>query len=110
MTSDGRPIDEATHGANASWVQGISLVGRWVASALATALLLALAEPPWDIWPLAGLALVPWLLRVGRSGSWIEALVGSLAVGVACAWASAPWGPEALRSLGAGPLTSIGST
>jgi apolipoprotein N-acyltransferase len=108
MTSDGRPIDEATHGANASWVQGISLVGRWVASALATALLLALAEPPWDIWPLAGLALVPWLLRVGRSGSWIEALVGSLAVGVACAWASAPWGPEALRSLGAGPLTSIG--
>jgi len=36
-----------------------------------------------------------------------ETLVGSLTVGMVWAWASAPWGPGALRSLGAGPVEAL---
>jgi apolipoprotein N-acyltransferase len=76
-------------------------VGRWGASALLTAGLLALAQPPYDFAPLVGIALVPWLVAVATARHWPAALVGSLVVGTAVAWASAPWGPRAIESLGA---------
>jgi apolipoprotein N-acyltransferase len=71
--------------------------------ALVSAGLFALAQPPWDFWPLAGVALVPWLVVVGRARAG-EALLVSFAVGTGAACASATWVPEALRGLGASPV------
>jgi apolipoprotein N-acyltransferase len=84
----------------------IRLLAGWGASAGAGAALLALALPPWNLWPLAGLALVPWLLSVARLRRISEALAGSLAVGIAWGVASAPFAPQALRSLGAGAFAA----
>jgi len=67
-----------------------------------------MAEPPWGIWPLAGLALAPWLGVAASTRRWAGSVLGSLTVGTAWACASAPWGPGALRSLDAGPFEAIG--
>jgi apolipoprotein N-acyltransferase len=71
--------------------------------ALVSAGLFALAQPPWDLGPLAGVALVPWLLAIGRMRA-RDALLVSFAVGTAAACASTPWVPGALRGLGASPV------
>src|SRR5262245_35745245 len=84
----------------------IASAARWGASALAAAGLLALAEPPWSVSPLAGVALAPWLVWGARARAW-SARLGSAGVGIAFGCASAPWGPAALRSLGATPAEAI---
>jgi len=108
MKVEGRAVDEAARRETALSGLRIPSVGSWGASALATATLLALAEPPWDLWPLAGVALVPWLVLVADTRGWGTAILGSLGVGTVWAWASAPWGPGALRSLDSGPFEAIG--
>jgi len=108
MKVQGRAIDDAARAEKGSFALRIPSVGRWGASALSTAALLTLAEPPWGVWPLAGIALVPWLVVVTSSRRWPGTVVGSLTVGTVWAWASAPWGPGALRSVDAGPFEALG--
>ncbi len=106
MRTRSRRAVSTTQGTKASTGRRISSVGRWGASALATAGLLTLAEPPWGLWPLAGVALAPWLVWVAGARAW-PALVGSAGVGIAFGCASAPWVPAALRSLGATPAEAF---
>ncbi|MEO8601992.1 MAG: apolipoprotein N-acyltransferase, partial [bacterium] len=63
---------------------------------LASALLHALAFPPWDWWPLAFIALVPFFAALDgasvRRAAWLGLLWG-----VAAHWAEAAWVLPAMR-------------
>jgi len=68
--------------------------------------MLGLANPLSGVWPLAAVALVPWLLATARCASLTTAVGGSLLVGALAGAATAPWIPEALSQLGAKPLSA----
>jgi len=74
--------------------------------AMTTAPLLALAQPPYDLAPLALVALVPWLLAVRRSGL-IEAVCASAVAGTLYGFLAAAWLADAFESLGSTGLTAI---
>jgi apolipoprotein N-acyltransferase len=75
---------------------------RWALAAAITTALLGLAQPPLSLWPLPGIALVPWLRVLPRSTP-LVAVLGSLVVGLAYGAVTAWWVPEALRGLGSAP-------
>jgi apolipoprotein N-acyltransferase len=72
-------------------------------SLVVSAGLFALAQPPWDLGPVATVALVPWLFALAAMRL-RGAVIASFAVGTAAACASTLWVPEALRGLGASPV------
>jgi apolipoprotein N-acyltransferase len=70
-----------------------------IAAALLTAPLLALAQSPAGLAPMALIALVPWLWVTRRAGAVLAALLGAV-VGTLYGCLTSLWIPEALRSLG----------
>ena len=66
---------------------------------MATVVMLVLSQSPHDLGWLATLALVPWLIALGRSGP-LFAFVISVLVGVAYAIVAANWLFDALESQG----------
>ena len=76
----------------------LRLAGR-MGVALLSAPLLAAAQSPLSLGPLALIALTPWLWASRRAGKW-EALVTGALVGTSVGCLAAPWLPEALRTLG----------
>ncbi len=79
-----------------------------VAALVGTPLLLALAQTPFQLAPLALVALVPWLAATQRASAIGAATLGA-AVGTLYAAAGAPWISEALRAFGASaPSAALG--
>ena len=74
--------------------------------ALLSAPLLAVAQSPFGLAPVALVALTPWLWASGRAGGG-EALVLGALVGTLYGCLVAPWIPEALRSLGSSGLAPL---
>ena len=72
---------------------------KWTLIALLSAPLLALAQSPFGLAPVALVALTPWLWASRRAGAGEALALGAL-VGTLYGCLVAPWIPEALRALG----------
>jgi apolipoprotein N-acyltransferase len=77
-----------------------------LAYAVASALLLGATQPSWNWWPLAAVALVPWLHSL-RTQTAVEGLVSGFALGFVYAWFVGAWVPEALHTLGAPRIVTV---
>jgi apolipoprotein N-acyltransferase len=75
--------------------------------ALASAVLLAASLLHPNLWPLAGVALVPWLVATHRAGR-LESLGLGALTGTAFGCLVVAWIPEALRALGSSNATALG--
>ena len=73
---------------------------------MATVIILVLSQSPHDLGLLATVALVPWLIALGRSGP-LFAFVVSVVVGVAYAIVGANWLFDALESQGAHGIRGV---
>jgi len=79
--------------------------GYGLAATLASAVLLAAADTSAALWPLAGVALVPWLSATRRASP-LRAIGLGVLMGTLFGCCAAPWIPRALRTLGASPASA----
>jgi len=77
-----------------------------LAYAVAAALLLGATQPSWNWWPLAAVALVPWLYSLRQEHA-LEGLLSGFVFGFVYAWFVGAWVPEALHTLGAPRVVTI---
>ena len=77
-----------------------------LALSVASALMLALSQSPYDFGPLATVALVPWLVATRRGGPFESAILG-LVMGVVHASVAANWLFSAFESQGSHGLQAL---